>query len=138
MISRRALLGGSAAAVAGVAGLSGCATVTRSTDIAALNRPVELPTFQRFDGPKPDLPITHELMPDCFYRFPADPVQVTQGVPGDGSEITGTVADVQPDPADGRPQPVLAGAEQAPRIAAAVEHHRGQRLGQQVRDGGGR
>jgi putative aldouronate transport system substrate-binding protein len=97
-ISRRALLGGSAAAVAGVAGLSGCATVTRSTDIAALNRPVELPTYRRFDGPKPDLPITHELMPDCFYRFPADPVQVTQGAPGDGSEITGTVQTSNPIP----------------------------------------
>ncbi|TCC62147.1 extracellular solute-binding protein [Kribbella pittospori] len=98
MISRRRLLGGSLAAAAGIGGLSGCATVTRSTDIAALNKPVALPTYRRFDGPKPDLPRSHPLMPDCFYRFPAQPVRVTEGKPGDGSDVSGTVPTSNPIP----------------------------------------
>ncbi|MEU8221107.1 hypothetical protein [Kribbella sp. NPDC048915] len=97
-ISRRRFLGGSLAAAATAGGLSGCSTVTRSTDIAALNRPVELPTYKRFDGPQPDLPRSHPLMPDCFYRFPADPVKVTGGPPGDGSELVGTALTSNPIP----------------------------------------
>src|SRR3954453_6037728 len=88
MISRRRLLGGSLAAAAGAGAISGCATVTRSTDIAALNKPVALPTYKRFDGPRPDLPRSHPLMPDCFYRFPADPPRGTEGAPGDGETIS--------------------------------------------------
>jgi putative aldouronate transport system substrate-binding protein len=95
MISRRLLLGGSLAAVAG---LSGCSTVTRSTDIAALNKPVALPTYRRFAGPKPDLPRSHPLMPDCFYRFPAQPARVTDGVPGDGTDVSGTAPTSNPIP----------------------------------------
>lgn len=95
-ISRRTLLGGSLAAAA--VGLSGCSTVTRSTDIAALNRPVALPTYKRFDGPKPDLPRSHPLMPDCFYRFPEHPVKVTNGAPGDGTAVTGSVPTSNPIP----------------------------------------
>ncbi|MEI8411818.1 MULTISPECIES: substrate-binding domain-containing protein [unclassified Kribbella] len=97
MISRRTLLGGSLAAAA-IGSLSGCATVTRSTDIAALNKPVQLPTYRRFDGPKPDLPRSHPLMPDCFYRFPAQPARVTDGVPGDGEDLTGSVPTSNPIP----------------------------------------
>jgi len=97
MISRRTLLRGSLAAAA-VGSMSGCATVTRSTDIAALNKPVELPTYRRFNGPKPDLPLSHPLMPDCFYQFPAKPVRSTEGAPGDGSSVTGTVPTSNPIP----------------------------------------
>ena len=96
MISRRTLLGGSLAAAA--VGISGCSTVTRSTDIAALNKPVGLPTYKRFDGPKPDLPRVHPLMPDCFYRFPAQPARVTDGVPADGSDLSGSVPTSNPIP----------------------------------------
>ncbi|MER7249145.1 hypothetical protein [Kribbella sp. NPDC000426] len=95
-VSRRTLLGGSLAAAA--VSLTGCSTVTRSDDIAALNKPVALPTYKRFDGPKPDLPRSHPLMPDCFYRFPADPQKVTSGVPGDGSEVVGTTLTSNPIP----------------------------------------
>lgn len=98
MISRRVLIGGSLAAAAGAAGLSGCATVTRSTDIAALNRPVQLPTYRRFDGPEPDLPLVHPLMPDTFYRFPAEPARATQGGPGDGSVVSGSAPTSNPIP----------------------------------------
>jgi len=98
MISRRRLLGGSIAAAAGIGGLTGCSTVTRSTDIAALNKPVALPTYRRFDGPKPDLPRSHPLMPDCFYRFPAQPSKVTNGAPADGSDMSGTVPTSNPIP----------------------------------------
>ncbi len=95
-ISRRTLLGGSLAAAA--VSLSGCSTVTRSTDIAALNKPVALPTYKRFDGPKPDLPRSHPLMPDCFYRFPEHPAKVTDGVPGDGSDVSGSMPTSNPIP----------------------------------------
>ncbi|RZU03241.1 putative aldouronate transport system substrate-binding protein [Kribbella rubisoli] len=95
-VSRRTLLGGSLAAAA--VSLTGCSTVTRSDDIAALNKPVALPTYKRFDGPKPDLPRSHPLMPDCFYRFPADPQKVTSGVPGDGSEVAGSTLTSNPIP----------------------------------------
>lgn len=98
MISRRTLLGGSLAAAATAGGLSGCATVTRSDDIAALNKPVTLPTYRRFDGPKPDLPRSHPLMPDCFYRFPANPAKVTDGAPGDGSDVSGSAPTSNPIP----------------------------------------
>ncbi|MGW1347112.1 hypothetical protein ACWCOV_39080 [Kribbella sp. NPDC002412] len=97
-LSRRRFLGGSLAAAAVAGGLSGCATVTRSTDIAALNKPVRLPTYRRFDGPKPDLPLSHPLMPDCFYRFPAQPSRVTDGVPGDGSDLSGSAPTSNPIP----------------------------------------
>ncbi|MEU4195672.1 extracellular solute-binding protein [Kribbella sp. NPDC026611] len=93
MITRRTLLGGSLAL-----GLTGCATVTRSTDIAALNKPVTLPAYRRFDGPKPDLPRSHPLMPDCFYKFPANPPRVTDGAPGDGTKLTGTAPTSNPIP----------------------------------------
>ncbi|TCO18541.1 putative aldouronate transport system substrate-binding protein [Kribbella steppae] len=96
-ISRRSLLRGSLAAAA-IGSLSGCATVTRSTDIAALNKPVQLPTYQRFDGPKPDLPRSHPLMPDCFYRFPAQPMKVADGAPGDGSDVSGSAPTSNPIP----------------------------------------
>src|SRR3954471_6367179 len=98
MISRRRLLGGSLAAAAGAGALSGCAAGTRPPDIAALNKPVALPTYKRFDGPKPDLPRSHPLMPDCFYRFPAKPAKVTDGAPGDGSKVTGTTLTSNPIP----------------------------------------
>lgn len=97
-ISRRRLLGGSIAAAATAAGFSGCSTVTRSTDIAALNKPVALPTYKRFDGPKPDLPRSHPLMPDCFYRFPEHPAKVTTGTPGDGHPVTGSTPTSNPIP----------------------------------------
>ncbi|GAA1573293.1 extracellular solute-binding protein [Kribbella hippodromi] len=98
MISRRTLLGGSLAAAATAGGLSGCSTVTRSTDIAALNKPVALPTYKRFAGPKPDLPRVHPLMPDCFYKFPAHPAKVTDGIPGDGTTVTGSAPTSNPIP----------------------------------------
>ncbi|WP_350274405.1 extracellular solute-binding protein [Kribbella sp. HUAS MG21] len=95
-ISRRTLLGGSLAAAA--VGLTGCSTVTRSTDIAALNKPVALPTYKRFEGPQPDLPRSHPLMPDCFYKFPERPVKVSDGAPGDGADVTGSAPTSNPIP----------------------------------------
>ncbi|MFF0342331.1 ABC transporter substrate-binding protein [Kribbella sp. NPDC004875] len=94
--SRRTFLGGSLAAAA--VSVTGCSTVTRSTDIAALNKPVALPTYKRFEGPKPDLPRSHPLMPDCFYRFPADPAKVTDGPPGNGVAVSGSAPTSNPIP----------------------------------------
>ena len=57
-----------------------------------------LPTYKRFDGPKPDLARVHPLMPDCFYRFPAHPARVTDGVPGDGKDVSGSAPTSNPIP----------------------------------------
>lgn len=100
-LSRRTLLGGALAAMAAPA-LSSCSTVTRSTDIAAINAPVQLPTYARFAGPAPDLPTIDPRMPDAYYRFPSERPRVLGGrVPGDGTPVTGsapTVAPVPPTP----------------------------------------
>lgn len=98
MINRRSLLRAAAAAAVGAPLLAGCATVTRSTDLAALNRPATLPTYRRFEGPPPDLPRVHPLMPDAYRRFPQAPMSVVRGVPADGEPITGTTKTASPIP----------------------------------------
>jgi putative aldouronate transport system substrate-binding protein len=97
-VSRRAFLGGALAALT-VPAAAGCSTVTRSTDIAAINAPVRLPTYARFAGPAPDLPTVDPRMPDAFRHFPADRPSVLAGAtPGDGSTITGATRTVSPIP----------------------------------------
>lgn len=94
-LTRRTLLGG--AVVAGAA-LTGCSTVTRSTDVVALNQPVQLPTFTAFGGPRPDLPQTHPLMPQTFFRFPGTPTPGSRRPPGDGTVVVGTTQTSNPIP----------------------------------------
>jgi putative aldouronate transport system substrate-binding protein len=97
-VSRRTLLRGALAALT-VPALSSCSTVTRSTDIAAINAPVALPTYARFEGPAPDLPTVDPRMPDAYRYFPADRPRVLAGTaPGDGSPITGSTRTVSPIP----------------------------------------
>ncbi|BDZ48515.1 lipoprotein [Frondihabitans sucicola] len=97
---RRTFLSGallSAAGLAGVGSLAGCTTVTRSTDIKAINKAVALPDYVRWKGPKPDLPTVNPLMPDAYYRYPAT-TKVLSGHPGDGSRLQGTVPTNTPVP----------------------------------------
>ncbi|ANY05115.1 hypothetical protein [Pseudonocardia sp. HH130630-07] len=97
-MNRRTLLGGTLAVLA-APGLVGCSTVTRSTDVAAINAPVALPTYRRFAGPAPDLPTVDPRMPDAYRTFPAErPVVLGGRTPGDGTPFTGSTRTVSPIP----------------------------------------
>lgn len=96
-ITRRGLIaGGLGIAATGL--LAGCDTVTRSTDVKAINRAVTLPDYVPWaGGPDPVLPKTSALMPSAFRRIPSDLVP-TDRVPGDGSTLHGSVPTNSPVP----------------------------------------
>ncbi|RII13037.1 Lipoprotein LipO precursor [Streptomyces sp. YIM 130001] len=74
----------------GIASLAGCSTVTRSTDIKAMNRGVKLPAYRPWEGPKPDLPASGRI-PAAFRHYPKDTERTITRRPGDGSRLSGTV-----------------------------------------------
>ncbi|SDR07671.1 putative aldouronate transport system substrate-binding protein [Curtobacterium sp. UNCCL20] len=95
--SRRALIaGGLGAAATGL--LASCSTVTRSTDVQAINKAVRLPDYVPWTGgPEPVLPKTSALMPSAFRKIP-DRLVPTRGKPGDGSAVHGSVPTSSPIP----------------------------------------
>jgi putative aldouronate transport system substrate-binding protein len=96
-ISRRGfVLGGLGVAAAGL--LAGCDTVTRSTDVAAINKAVALPDYVPWrGGPEPVFPKTSAAMPSAFRALPASFV-TAKGKPGDGSTVRGSVPTNSPVP----------------------------------------
>ncbi len=104
-VGRRTFLRGALVAVGGAAGaaaLAGCDTVTRSTDLRAINARVALPTYVRYQGPKPDRPSIGANVPDAFTRYPQTVRAITER-PGDGSMLRGLVPTYSPiPPAKGR------------------------------------
>ncbi|WP_420365342.1 hypothetical protein AAEP80_17675 [Curtobacterium sp. L3-7] len=96
-ITRRALFaGGLGIAATGL--LASCSTVTRSTDVKAINKAVALPDYVPWtDGPEPVLPKTSALMPSAFRRIP-DRLVPTTHKPGDGSTVHGSVPTNSPVP----------------------------------------
>ncbi|MGU3409535.1 hypothetical protein ACLBWP_05455 [Microbacterium sp. M1A1_1b] len=96
-LSRRALIA-TGLGVAATSLLAGCDTVTRSTDIRAINKPVTLPDYVPWTGgPEPVLPKTSALMPSAFRKLPSTLVP-TAKVPGDGSTLHGSVPTNSPVP----------------------------------------
>ncbi|WP_144765740.1 hypothetical protein [Curtobacterium sp. 9128] len=96
-LTRRALIGGGLG-IAATSLLAGCSTVTRSTDVAAINRAVALPDYVPWTGgPEPVLPKTSALMPSAFRRIP-DTLVPTARKPGDGSTVHGSVPTNSPVP----------------------------------------
>lgn len=96
-LGRRAFLAGSLGVLSAGA-LAGCDTVTRSTDIRALNKKVELPDYVPWSGgPEPALPKPNALMPSAFRAIPSSLVP-TRHEPRDGSRITGSVPTNSPIP----------------------------------------
>ncbi|MFF1921681.1 hypothetical protein ACFVW8_14040 [Streptomyces sp. NPDC058221] len=92
-MNRRSFLGGAGGILlgsAGVAGLTGCSTVTRSTDVRAMNKSVRLPEYLRWKGPEPDLPAVGRI-PAAFRHYPKDTKRGIPRRPGDGSTLSGTV-----------------------------------------------
>ncbi|WP_158554003.1 extracellular solute-binding protein [Micromonospora deserti] len=77
--------------------LAGCGTDAGSPTAPNNNAKVKLPTYKPFTGgPKPDLPGTPEGVLDGFLKYPADPIKVTGGAPGDGSTVTTFVQTFSP------------------------------------------
>ncbi|WP_439689107.1 hypothetical protein ACRQ4C_14165 [Curtobacterium sp. SP.BCp] len=96
-ITRRALIGGGLG-IAATSLLAGCSTVTRSTDVKAINKAVALPDYVPWQGgPAPVLPKTSALMPSAFRSIP-DRLVPTRGRPGDGSIVRGSVPTNSPVP----------------------------------------
>lgn len=97
--ARRSFLAGTLGATGlGAASiLTGCSTVTPSSDLAALNKPVPLPSYIPFNGPKPDLPAIGKGYPDAFYGYPKT-IDTKTTTLGDGSTVRGSVPTSSPVP----------------------------------------
>ncbi|WP_117214341.1 extracellular solute-binding protein [Allorhizocola rhizosphaerae] len=84
-VDRRTLLLGAL----GAATLSACGTGGGTQNAPSNNAKVKMPTYTPFtQGPKPDLPGTPEGVLDGFLKYPANPIKVTAGPPGDGSAVS--------------------------------------------------
>ncbi|RPE82501.1 carbohydrate ABC transporter substrate-binding protein (CUT1 family) [Curtobacterium sp. PhB137] len=110
-ITRRALIaGGLGVAATGL--LASCSTVTRSTDVKAINQAVTLPDYVPWaGGPEPAFPKTSALMPSAFRKIPAALVP-TDGKPGDGSTVHGSVPTNSPVPPSKGSNPYWQGLDQ--------------------------
>ncbi|WP_159573764.1 hypothetical protein [Curtobacterium sp. 18060] len=110
-ITRRALIaGGLGVAATGL--LASCSTVTRSTDVKAINQAVTLPDYVPWaGGPEPAFPKTSALMPSAFRKIPASLVP-TDGKPGDGSTVHGSVPTNSPVPPSKGSNPYWQGLDQ--------------------------
>lgn len=96
-VTRRALIAGGLG-IAATSLLASCSTVTRSTDVKAINKAVALPDYVPWTGgPEPVLPKTSALMPSAFRRIPERLVP-TAHKPGDGTTVHGSVPTNSPVP----------------------------------------
>ncbi|HEX6685176.1 MAG TPA: extracellular solute-binding protein [Candidatus Limnocylindrales bacterium] len=92
-VDRRTLLLGAL----GAAALAGCGTGGGTPNAPSNNAAVKLPAYIPFTaGPKPDLAGTAEGVLDGFLKYPADPLKVATGAPGDGSAVTAFVQTFSP------------------------------------------
>jgi len=88
-LNRRSLLATSVAI--GIGGsLVGCSNegrggATGNNDAASKSK--VRPTYIRYQGVQPDLSGAKYDIPDAFTKYPSDPVQATDAVPGDGKPI---------------------------------------------------
>jgi putative aldouronate transport system substrate-binding protein len=89
-ISRRGFIQGTGAVAAGAA-LAGCGN-SAGKNSTARNEKVKLPTYQRFEGAKPDLPPTAEGVQPGYLRYPANPQACTDGKPGGGGTVSAMFA----------------------------------------------
>ena len=89
-ISRRGLVRGAlgAAALAGTGGmLDACGKRTNAGTSDTTG--IKLPTYVALtNGPKPDLAGTPGKTLDAYLTYPANPTKLTDGKPGDGSDVT--------------------------------------------------
>jgi len=99
-VSRRTMLRGalSAAAFAGVGPiLAACGNASGEGPAESNNSGVLLPSYVPLaNGPKPDLPALPDGVLAGFLKYPANPVSVTSGTPGDGSTVSAFVETFAP------------------------------------------
>lgn len=91
---RRRLLSSTSglAFLAGIGGtLSGCGNPSKSStgNDAGANRGVDLPSYQRSAGAKPDLPGNELGVDDAYLKYPRERPRSVQGVPGEGGPVSG-------------------------------------------------
>ncbi len=90
--NRRHLLAGvgGGALLAGTGGLAGCSSSSSaSRNTATANDAVQLPTYVRYQGIKPDLPGTDAGVDPAFRYFPTTNPSVVSEKPGTGQTISG-------------------------------------------------
>jgi putative aldouronate transport system substrate-binding protein len=99
-VSRRTVLRGalSAAALAGAGPLlAACGNGAGTGPAESSNSGVLLPSYVPLaNGPVPDLPALPDGVLAGFLKYPADPVSVTSGTPGDGSTVSAFVETFSP------------------------------------------
>lgn len=99
-VSRRTLLRGTlgATALAGLApALAACGNNSGSGPAASSNAGVKLPSYIPLaHGPVPDLAPTSAGVLAGFLKYPANPISVTSGKPGDGSTMSAFVQTYSP------------------------------------------
>lgn len=93
---RRLLAGaGSLALLAGAgASMTGCDQTGKTTNTAAKNETVALPTYERYSGVTPDLPGTEQGVDPAFRNFPKDRPQSVPEKPGSGSDKVSAMANI--------------------------------------------
>ncbi|HEV2783171.1 MAG TPA: extracellular solute-binding protein [Actinophytocola sp.] len=100
-IDRRRFLTGTLAtatlAAAGPGVLAACGN-SAPTGNNAESAAVKLPTYQKFDRIKPDLPGNEQGLLDAFVRYPDPPLKVFDSPPGDGGPVSGFVLTGSPLP----------------------------------------
>lgn len=101
IIDRRRFLSGTLAtaalSVAGPSFLTACGGGS-STSTSAETAAVKLPTYQKFEGIKADLPGNAEGLLDAFLRYPSPPLKAFDSPPGDGGPVSGFVLTGSPLP----------------------------------------
>jgi putative aldouronate transport system substrate-binding protein len=100
-IDRRRFLSGTLATAAlGVAGpgvLAACGSGAKQ-DTSAATEGLKLPTYQRFEGVKADLPGNEQGLLDAFLNYPSPPVKAFDSAPGDGGVVSAFVQTNSPVP----------------------------------------
>jgi putative aldouronate transport system substrate-binding protein len=100
VVTRRTVLRGalSAAALAGAGPfLAACGNASGAGPAESSNSGVLLPSYVPLtNGPVPDLPALPDGVLAGFLKYPANPVSVTSGAPGDGSTVSAFVETFSP------------------------------------------
>lgn len=101
-LSRRSLLRGSAGvfvAAAGASLISSCGSGNKPGSSGDSNSSVKLPSYQKFNTVKPDLPGDPNTgVQDGYLKEPARPVQGIKSPPGKGGSVTALVVTYSPVP----------------------------------------
>src|SRR2546422_791454 len=88
VIDRRRFLATAALAAAAPSVLAACGTSTPSGNNNAQSATAKLPTYQKFERIKPDLPGNEQGLLDAFVAYPDPPLKAFDAPPGDGRPVS--------------------------------------------------